>query len=129
MSLTHVTAIRNSLADLVVDAIDAGTTDPSGDLQFATAAFAIILATLTFSNPAFGNAAAGIATAAAITADLNAAGTGVAVVFRIRDRDNNEVLQGSVSSTGGGGDIQLSSTTINPADTVSITSMTYVASP
>lgn len=129
MPLTHVTALRNSLANLVVDAIDIGTTDPSGDLELGTATFAAILATLVFSNPAFGAAAAGSAVAAAITADNNAAGTGVAVVFRIRDRFNAEVLQGSVTATGGGGDIQLSSTTINPADTIAITSMTYVASP
>lgn len=128
MSLVHVTAIRNSLADLVVDAIDAGVTDPSGDLQFGTTAFAIILATLIFQNPAFGAAVAGVATAAAITADLNAFGGGTASVFRIRDRANAEVFRGSVSATGGGGDIQLSSTTINPGDTVSITSMTYTAS-
>lgn len=128
MSLTHVTALRNALADLVVDAIDVGATDASGDLQLGTAAFAIILATLTFANPAFGVASGGIATAAAITADLAAAGGGSAVVFKIRDRNNAEVLRGSVTATGGGGDVQLSSTTINTNDTVSITSMTYAAS-
>jgi hypothetical protein len=130
MPLTHVVAIRNALADLVVDAVDAGTTDPNGDIQIAILAdFVTILATLEFANPAFGAAAAGVATANAIAPDTNAAGTGSAGFFRLRDRDNAEVLRGTVTVTGDGGDLQLSSIVINPADTVSITSMTYAASP
>lgn len=130
MALTHVTALRNSLADLVVDAIDIGTADATGDLQFAPDnTFATALATCNFANPAFGAAAAGIATASAIAADTNAAGTGTATDFRIRNRDNAEVVRGSVTVTGGGGDVQLSGVLINPADTVSITSMTYASSP
>lgn len=128
MALTHVTTIRNALADLVVDAIDAGTADAAGDLQFATSAFAIILATLAFANPAFGAAASGVATASAIATDGAAAGGGSAVIFRIRDRDNVEVLRGSVTATGGGGDIQLSSILIALNDTVAVTAMTYAAS-
>jgi len=129
MALTHSTTIRNALADLVVDAIDSGSTDATGDLQFGTAGLAIVLATLTFSATAFGAAANGTATANAITADTNAAATGTAADFRIRDLDNNEILSGSVSNVGGGGDIQLSSTNINAGDTVSITSLTYTAAP
>ena len=130
MALTHVTAIRNSLADLVVDAIDAGSTDASGDLQIATStAFSTILATLLFSATAFGAASSGTATANAITADTNAANTGSAAAFRIRDRNNAEVLRGTVTATSGGGDIELSSVGITAGDTVSITSMTYTASP
>ena len=130
MALTHVSALRNSLADLVVDATDVGSTDATGDLQIATStAFSTILATLLFANPAFGPAAGGIATANIITADPNAANTGVAVAFRIRDRNNAEVVRGTVTATGGGGDIQLSSTSITATDTVSITSLTYTSSP
>jgi hypothetical protein len=130
MALTHVTALRNSLADLIADAIDVGSTDANGDLQIATSsAFTTILATLQFANPAFGAASGGTATANAIAADTNAANTGTASNFRIRDRNNTEVVRGTVSATGGGGDIQLSSTSITATDTVSITSLTYTASP
>lgn len=130
MALTHVTAIRNSLADLVVDALDLGSTDATGDIQIATStAFSTILATLTFANPAFGSATGGTATANAIVSDTNAANTGTAASFRLRDRNNAEVLRGTVTATGGGGDIQLSSTSITAGDTVSITSLTYTASP
>jgi hypothetical protein len=129
MSLTHITTVRNSLADLVVDLIDIGSTDATGDLQIATStAFTTILATLQFANPAFGAAAAGVATANAIAPDTNAANTGTATSFRIRDRNNAEILRGTVTATGGGGDIQLSSVSISGGDTISLTSLTYTSS-
>lgn len=128
MALTHVSTLRNQLADLVVDAIDVGSTDANGDLQIATSsAFSTILATLQFANPAFGAASGGVATANAIAADTNAANSGSAANFRIRDRNNAEVLRGTVSVPGGGGDIQLSSTGIVAGDTVSLSAMTYTA--
>ena len=129
MALTHVTAIRNSLADLVVDAIDAGATDASGDLQIATStAFTTILATILFAvPPAFGTASGGTATMnSAPREDSNAAGGGTAASFRCRDRDNNEVFRGTVATTGA--DMNLSSTTINAGDAVRINSFTYSSS-
>jgi len=130
MALTHVVAIRNSLADLVVDAIDAGTMNANGDLQVATTAFGAILATVEFQNPSFGVAAGGTATmAGAPLEDSSAIGGGVAAVFRTRDRDDGEVFQGTVTLTAGGGDMELSSTTINNGDAVRINSFTYTSSP
>lgn len=129
MALTHVTAIRNSLADLVVDALDVGAADATGDLQVATStAFTTILATILFSNPAFGAASGGTATMASPPKeDSNAAGGGTAASFRVRDRDNNEVFRGTVATSGA--DMNLSSTTINASDAVRINSFTYSASP
>lgn len=131
MALTHVTAIRNQLADLVVDAIDSGTTDATGDIEIATSsAFSAILSTILFANPAFGAATGGTATALGVPLeDSNAAGGGTATDFRVRDRDNNEVFRGTVTATAGGGDMELSSTTINNGDAVRINSFTYTASP
>lgn len=129
MALTHVTAIRNGLANLVVDAIDVGTGVAAGYITISTAAFSVLLATLPFSNSAFGAATGGVATASAITSDTNADNTGTAAVFKINDRDAAEVLRGTVTATGGGGDIQLSSVSIVAGDTVSISSMTYTAAP
>jgi hypothetical protein len=128
MALTHVTAIRTILADTVVDAIDVGSADPNGDMQIATgSSFALILALLQFSNPAFGSAVSGLATANAIAPDTNAPATGTATYFRVRDCDNAEIFRGTVTITGGGGDMQLSSTNIVAGDTVTINSMTYTA--
>jgi hypothetical protein len=128
VAITHVDAIRNTVADVVVDAIDVGSADANGDMQIATSSgFTTILSTVQFSNPAFGDATGGIATANAIAADTSAANTGTPTYFRVRDRDNAEIFRGTVTLTGGGGDMQLSSTNIVAGDTVTITSMTYTA--
>ena len=126
MALTHVTATRNAMADAVVDRIDLGTTDANGDLMIMTSGD-VEVATLAFANPAFGAAASAVATANAITKDSSATG-GTAAKFKCQDRDNGEVVRGSVTATGGGGDIELSSVTIAATDEVDITSLTYTAS-
>jgi len=126
MALTHVTAVRNAMADACVDLIDAGSTDANGDLEIMTSGDGEV-ATLECSNPAFGAAASGTATANSISDDTNATG-GTAALFRFKDRDNNEVFRGSVTGTGGGGDIELDNTTVGAGVTVSITSFTYSAS-
>lgn len=67
MAVTHPTDVRNDVADLVVDKIDVsgpGTIVFQDGSQNDSA-----VATLTFSATAFGAAASGIATAAAIVGD------------------------------------------------------------
>lgn len=130
MSLTHTAAVRSAIADLVTAAINAGSVGPAGTLEFATnSSFATILAVLTFSATAFGAASAGVATANAITADTAADATGTCTAFRIKNRDGTEVLRGTVTAMGGGGDIQLSSVAISAGDIVSLTSLVYTACP
>jgi len=132
MAITHVTAIRNGLADLVVDAIDAGTADPSGDIEIATdGTFATVISTIDFDTPpAFGAAAGGTASANGTPLeDSSAVGGGTAANFRTRDRDDGEVFRGTVTATAGGGDMELSSTTISNGDAVRINSFDYTSSP
>ena len=126
MTLSHVTAIRNSLADLVVDAIDVGSTDAQGDLVFMTSGDAEV-ATLLNSNPAFGAGSSGTATANAVSDDTSATG-GTIGLFKFQDRDNGEVFRGSVTVTSGGGDIEMTSVVIGATDTVSLATFTYTAS-
>jgi len=61
MSITHSTTIRDGIANLVVDAIDAGG---AGTLEFQTSGD-VEVATLTFAATAFGASSSGTATAAA----------------------------------------------------------------
>ena len=126
MSLTHVTSVRNGLADFTVDLLDVGTTDAQGDLVFMTSGD-VEVATLALSNPAFGAAASGTATASAISDDSSATG-GTVALFKLQDRDNGEVVRGTVTATSGGGDIELSSVSIGAGSTVSMTSLTYSSS-
>lgn len=126
MSLTHVTAVRNGMADYVVDLLDVGSTDAQGDLVFMTSGD-VEVAILAMSNPAFGAAASGTATASAITDDSSATG-GTVALFKVQDRNNGEVFRGTVTATAGGGDIELTSVVIGAGSTVSMTSLTYSAS-
>lgn len=125
MALTHSTAARNAIADAVVDLLDVGSTNPSGRLIFKTAG-ATVLATLPLSATAFGAASSGVATAAAITSDTNAANSGTCTVFDLINRNAVVVVSGTVGN-GSGGDINLSSNVITAGDTVSMSALTYTA--
>jgi len=125
MAVTHPTAIRTLVADLVVDQLDLNT--PPARLFLLTAG-SVEVASLTMSNPAFGAASAAVATAAAITSDTNADG-GTTTKAELRQGGGTVVILCSVTATGGGGDIQLSSVVISAGQTVSISALTYTAMP
>lgn len=118
MALTLPTASRNAMCDALVDLIDGGA--GAGTLQFQTSSD-VEAATVTFSDPAFGNAATGVATANAITDDSSATG-GTVDRFRIYDSNSAEILQGSVGTSGQ--DINLNTLVIAAGATVSISSLT-----
>lgn len=87
-----------------------------------------LLAELTMSDPAFGAAAditpGARATANAITSDTSANASGTASFFRILDSNSNVIVQGTVSATGGGGELQLNSVSISAGVEVEVTSLT-----
>jgi hypothetical protein len=85
----------------------------------------VTVATLTFSNTSF-TTSAGVATAAAITSDTNAVG-GTIAKAELRNAAGTAIILCSVTATGGGGDIQLSSVVISAGQTVALTSLTYTA--
>lgn len=123
MAVQHTEATRNAIADLVVIRIDAGA--GAGVLEMRDVSEAVV-ATLTFTDPAFGGAAAGVATANPITDETSAAG-GTIDHAVILDSNGVEVLRGSVTATGGGGDIELGSVVISAGQDVRLTSLTYTA--
>jgi hypothetical protein len=115
---TLATAGRNAACNAVVDLIDAGS--GAGSLVFRTSGD-VEVATLTFSDPAFGNAATGVATASAITSDTSATG-GTTTKATLQDSDSNIVITATVGTSGS--DINLSSTVIGATDTVAVSSLT-----
>lgn len=123
MSVTHATTIRTAIADLVVDSIDAGA--GAGTLEFQTSGN-VEVATLTFSDPAFGAAVAGVATADTITDDTSATGGTIAKAV-LKDSNGTTKVTCSVTATSGGGDIELSSVVISAGQTVGLDSLTYTA--
>lgn len=125
MAVTHSTAAQNAATNAVVDLLDAGSGDANGDLVFRTSGDTEV-ATLALSNPAYGAASSGVATADTISDDADATGGTIAKATQ-NDRDNTIVVTCSVTATGGGGDIELSSVAIGAGDTVSVSSLTYQA--
>lgn len=92
----------------------ANTTDPdSGTL----------LATCPMSNPAFGAASAGVATANSITSDTNIDATGTAGYFRMKSGAGTVIFQGTVGTSGA--DINFNSVGFIAGGTCAISSLTY----
>lgn len=116
------TTIRTNACNAHVDALDVGTTDATGDFAVYTTAFGTLLATLLFTNPAFGNAAAGVATASAITSGT-AGNSGTAAAVRNRDRDNATCWD--MTAGAGSGDYNMTNTSITGGDSVACTSYTF----
>ncbi len=101
MALTHADNIRNDVCDLIVDAIDVGTLNPTGKLQLLSSIDSVV-AELLFGNPAFkpaGEAVPGRSGANTVTGDADAAG-GVAVKFVVLNRDEDLVFTGTFGTTG-----------------------------
>lgn len=122
MALTLSTAARNAACDAVVDLIDGGSANPTGALVIGTTGMGTTLVTCNFSNPAFGAAATGVATANAIS-DGTAVATGTAAEANIVDRDAASIITGLTVATSAA-NVNLSSTGISTNDVVSITSGT-----
>jgi hypothetical protein len=124
MGIVLETIARNAACDAIVDLIDVGG---AGTLEFKSADSSVAgtneVATVTFGATAFGAASTGVATANSTTDDTSAAG-GTVTHFTIFNGSAAPVFRGTVTATGGGGDIEMSTTTVGATDTVSITSLT-----
>lgn len=124
MSVTHSTAVRNAMVNAGLALLNGGSANSAGIARFRTAANAIVAA-LPLSNPAFGNAANGSATANAITADTAAAG-GIIARLTLEDRDRVTCVTADDIRTTAGGDLQGNNLTVGAGDTVQLLSLSYV---
>ena len=132
MATRLATAARNAATNSVVALVDAdvgaGTIQIRTGAQPATAndpATGTLLATVTLADPSFAAAVAGVATLDA-TPVLSTVGVanGTAGWFRMLDNSGDTVLDGAVTVTGGGGEMELNTTTISVGVTVEITAGT-----
>lgn len=131
MAIRLAAAARNAAADAVVDLIDGGPA--AGTLKIYTGSVGAnadttpagtLLATVAWADPAFGAASSGTATATD-PASVNASATGTAGCFLVEDSTGANVFDGTVTATGGGGDLTLSTTSLVSGSPVDITSFTY----
>ena len=126
MAVTHSTAARNAATNAVTLLLNASG---AGKLVFRTTGNITVpgtaVATLTFSATAFGASSSGIATAAAITSDTNAAGGTVATATL---ETGATVVVVHCEVAGSGSDINLTGgLNVTAGDTVSCSSLTYTA--
>ena len=133
MSVNISTTARNAAGDAIVGQIDGGSTNPNGYLEIRTGAkpatpqtgaTGTLLATLAMSNPAFATFANGMAATNPIASDTSMAATGGAGWFRIYDRDGVPVIDGDITATGGGGDLEFDNINFILGGTVAINNLT-----
>lgn len=132
MAFRLATSARNAACNGVVDLLDAGA--GAGTMAIRTGAqptnvgdadSGTLLGTLTFSDPAFGNAATGVATASAITSDSSADASGTAGHFRLKDSDAAIVADGDCGQ--GSGTLNFDNTTIVAGGVIACSSFTVTA--
>ena len=133
MTASYTTAIRNGMLNSMITPANSGKLRIYGGSVPANADAALggatLLAELTMNATSFPSASGGVLTANAITSDASADATGTATFFRILQSDGTTVIaQGTVTATGGGGDLQLATVSIVAAATVSVSLLTITMS-
>lgn len=129
MAATFLEARRNAMLDTLTAPCNSGFLRVYDGAVPADADAALagntLLAELTMNATSFPAAAAGVLTANAITQDASANNTGTASFFRIYQSDGTTcVLQGTVTATGGGGDLQFATVSFVAGAVVQVTALT-----
>lgn len=129
MAVRLATATRNALADAVATRADLGAAAATVKIYTGTqpasantAPSTTLLATFTLNDPSFNAAASGaisLITSPAIS--TTGAATGTAGWFRMESSTPATVIDGSVTATGGGGDMTVDNTSITSGQTVNLT--------
>lgn len=127
MAITHVAALRNTIADAVDNYLNTtGAVNASARLRIQTNVPATLVE-FVLQNPAFGAAAAGVITAGGVPIAATATAAGTATQGVIVDRAPATAISFSVTATGGGGDVTVSNTSIANAQACTLDSLTYTA--
>lgn len=125
MAITHASAVRDAIANLIDDQVNGGSGDTGGDIVLRDST--TILVEIEFSATAFGAASSGTITAADVPLAGVAGASGEADNFQIRNKSDTVILSGSVTAAGGGGDIQIDNINIASSQDVILNSLTYSA--
>lgn len=130
MALKFPAAFRNTRADTVTTRagngallrIYSGTRPANAD----TAPAGTLLAELTCGTPFAPAASSGAFAANAITQDSSANATGTATWFRlVNSAGTTTVMDGDVTASGGGGDLELVTTSITSGQPVQVTAFNF----
>lgn len=118
MPATLTNASRSAACNAVVDQCDQGA--GQGKLKIFTSG-AALLVTFTLADPAFGDAANGVATAGGLPLSAQATGTGTADNAQVTDSADTVLWSGTLAAIG----LSLDNTSIAVNQTVNITAWTH----
>ena len=128
MAIRLDTDIRNDLLDGIDSVFNAGTVkiyDGTIPTDADTAVGAqTLLATVDVDADAFNAAGAGAKTKQGTWQEASAVATGTAAWFRLANGADSRRIDGTVTVTSGGGDLELDSVSITAAQVVTITTFT-----
>ncbi len=129
MSLQLSTSVRNARLDAIETTIGTSAIlkirSGAAPADCGTADSGTVLATLSLPSDWMAAAASGSKAKSGTWQDASADASGTAAHFRIYDSGGTTChLQGTVTATGGGGDLTLDSTSITAAQSVTITGFT-----
>lgn len=132
MTLQYSVAVRNARLDAIETTIGASAVMKIRTLappaNCAAADVGTVLATLSLPADWMSDAAAGAKSMTGTWSDSAADATGTAAHFRIYANDGTTCgMQGTVTATGGGGDLTVDDTSFNTGQSFSITSFTITA--
>lgn len=127
MAIQLSTTVRNARLDAIETAISTAPTleirSGSAPANCAAADSGTVLASITCPSDWLAAASSGAKAIAGTWEDLSADATGTAAHFRIKQSTTCHI-QGTVTATGGGGDMELSSVSITAGQSVTITTFT-----
>jgi hypothetical protein len=130
MAFQFSTATRNDALDQIETTIGTSPTleirSGSVPANCAAASTGTVLATITLPSDWLAAASGGSKTISGTWQDVSADATGTAGYFRISQGATCHI-QGTVTATGGGGDMTLDSVSITAAQQVNITAFTITA--
>jgi hypothetical protein len=121
------TAARNAACNAVVDLLDSGTIECRTGAQptnVGDADSGTLLGTLTFAATAFGDAAVGVATAAAITSDSDADASGDCAHVRIKTSAPAIHSDADAGEAGASPSVVFDNNTIVAGGTIAISALT-----
>lgn len=132
MAIQYSAAVRNAELDALETAIGTSAVlkirSGSAPATVATADSGTVLATMTLPSDWMAAASGGSKAKSGTWQDASADATGTAAHFRIYASDGTTAhIQGTVTATGGGGDLTLDSVSITAAQVVTISSFTITA--
>lgn len=136
MTLRVIETIRNGAADFAVDQVDAGSTNAGGKVELYTgsppaaitdATGESLICAFTLDDPAFGDAAGGIAQANGLPKTQASNIDGEIGWARVLDQDENPLWDEDDVSTSGASAITVNTTTVSSGVDVELQSYDFSA--